>query len=290
MKLTESAFLGQQITVHELVGPEACRVQPKQSRNPQNFLYAEFSHKFLQRNRIPRNKDGTWTISNPEKNTEENIRAGRASNAYSAGRTKKLFISAAEVKHLPHVPTFGYVVREQDPPLKIDVEKATALGVKPSKKYRLLQQGFPVQSDDGTTEVLPSEVAASSSDRARKFVLLGDNCETPEPMRRIMQDADVMVHEAALHHKVQSDQERGHSSAEMAGAVAKSTRAKVLVLNHFSNRVQDIEDVQGEVERAESTNGETSVVVPAHDFMEIRVPREGFDTSTISASSDSKSE
>ena len=84
------------------------------------------------------------------------------------GKNKSSFMPPrSNILNLPFVQTFGYVVRDQDPlpVLIIDANKATSLGVKPSRKYKLLKQDFPVQSDDGTQEIIPSHVLPSKFER-----------------------------------------------------------------------------------------------------------------------------
>lgn len=69
--------------------------------------------------------------------------------------------------------------------------------------------------------------------------------------------------------------ERGHSSPEMAGTVAKRVNAKLLVLNHFAANAGP-EELRDLVLRAEQSNGGVSHVVSSFDFMELIVPRFGF--------------
>jgi ribonuclease BN (tRNA processing enzyme) len=69
---------------------------------------------------------------------------------------------------------------------------------------------------------------------------------------------------------------RGHSSAEMAGNVARRVKAQVLALNHLSGGVgaRELRDL---VREAEEANGGVSRVIPSYDFMELVVPRFGFE-------------
>jgi len=77
--------------------------------------------------------------------------------------------------------------------------------------------------------------------------------------------------------------ERGHSSAEMAGNVARRVNARVLALNHISGGVRP-EELGDLVWQAEQANGGASHVIPSFDFMELMVPRFGFRTEHRGAS------
>lgn len=121
----------------------------------------------------------------------------RLPNDVNLGVERRLHIRAAELDHVSGVQTFGYTVEEQPPPGNIDVEKAQALGVKPSKKYGLLKCGIPVPTDDGLGEVRPEQVLIKSF-RPRKFAFLADHRRVPVPMRGLCRNADLLVHEATL--------------------------------------------------------------------------------------------
>lgn len=206
LALSCTAFAGVRVVVYELMGGQA-EGGPRghywggQSKN-NIFLdsYPELASQWLIRKTIDRNEDGTWTIDNPEnitvhKDDDEKV---RGSNEVNAGSLRRLHIAAAEVTHIQGVQTFGFVVQELEPPRKIDAAKATALGVRPSRKYQLLKNGFPVVSDDGTHKVQPDSVLLDATTKARKFALIGDNCGVSPEMVTLCKDADVLVHEATI--------------------------------------------------------------------------------------------
>jgi ribonuclease BN (tRNA processing enzyme) len=127
------------------------------------------------------------------------------------------------------------VIEESPPQLLINVSKAIELGVKPSRKYRLLKHGFSVftdeyddylvlqqqqeqeqdrysnsneeEMDDTTTisntssikrEVHPEQVMIPNNIKARKFAILGDTCHVTDAMKKLCQNVDLLVHEATL--------------------------------------------------------------------------------------------
>ncbi len=121
----------------------------------------------------------------------------RLPNDFNLGIGRRLHIKAAEVDHIYGVQTFGYTIEEQPPPGNIDLNKAIALGVKPSKKYGLLKCGLSVPNDEGTDVVRPEQVL-NKMYRPRKLALLADHRLVYRPMAQLCKDADLLVHEATL--------------------------------------------------------------------------------------------
>lgn len=242
--------------------------------------YPEISNRRLQRRTIEKGADSKWTIETHECSSqdiwEQSLRKGKkvTPTKDSYKRTLQYSIQAAELTHVRGVQTFGYVIQEPKPEIRIDVEKAQALGLKPSPKYKTLKKGFPVENDDGSRQIYPDEVVLEDTVKARKFALLGDNCGASKIMLDLCQDVDLIVHEATM---VENDEaeavQRGHSTAKMAGKIAKDVNAKVLLLNHISSGNDNIDEL---VDSAVKSSGGVTEVVAAYDFMEIHVPRRGF--------------
>jgi hypothetical protein len=65
----------------------------------------------------------------------------------------------------------------------------------------------------------------------------------------------------------------------MAGSVAKSVNARVLVLNHISSGIAD-DDLEALMAQARAANDDVSQITLSYDFMELCVPREGFQFGT----------
>ncbi|KLO16259.1 hypothetical protein SCHPADRAFT_823476 [Schizopora paradoxa] len=130
----------------------------------------------------------------------------------------------------------------------------------------------------------------------RKVVILGDTCN-PSAMTAIARNASLLVHEATDAHipfavdrsfrgdkkSERSIEERtiakGHSTPGMAGAFAKSIRARRLVLNHFSGKFpapvyknDRRKLVMAEIERQASQAWGHGKAVAAYDFMQVVVP------------------
>jgi ribonuclease BN (tRNA processing enzyme) len=174
------------VEVYELVGGQ-CRVHWKQRGIMGNF--PQFHHDNIVRKAIRCDQHGVWRI----KSFHEISRGTRFDTVKN-----DFAVSAAELYHVPNVPTFGYVIDERPPAPKIDVARAKSLGLEPSGKYMELKNGFPVMNDDGTRQIKPDEVTVEAPFKARRLAILGDNCGCTAPMAKLCENADVVVHEATL--------------------------------------------------------------------------------------------
>ena len=196
MMLIRASTNAIQICIHELVGGKADG-QLKQWLPKENIIHGDFpnlfKHKNIERKTIEPNEDGTWTIEREEEKVEHDDQPD-----HRQGRNRKVNIFAAEVTHINAVQTFGYVVSEPEPIRKINADKATKLGVAPSKKYKKLKNGFAVTSDDGLRTVQPEQVLTNTNRKQRKIAVIGDNCGLSPEMQELCRNADVMVHEAFL--------------------------------------------------------------------------------------------
>ena len=205
------------VNVIELVGGRMERgpiqSRPKHRGGKNVFLshYPEIETPLITRKYLEKNDDGVWIIDEPEPITAESIeqtviggvkRDGfrRLPNDVNLGINRRLHIKAAELDHLNGVQTFGYTVEEQPPPGTLDVMKAQALGVKPSKKYSLLKCGLSVPTDDGLGVVLPEQVL-SQSFKPRKIAILADHRLVFRQMTELCRNADLLIHEATLSKK-----------------------------------------------------------------------------------------
>ena len=270
------------VVVHELMGGKHEKGPQRQASQKQStnaaqkhrfrrernvFLqnYPEIRSPGLRRKTIERNEEGYWTLHAPDESSL---------NDDWRGQSKEFHVYAGEVDHCPGVQTFGYVVEEMTPQRNIDPEKAKALGIQPGRKYRDLKKGIAVLSDDESHMVDPEDVLLEHV-APRKFVIIGDNCAVPPEMAALCYDADVLVHEATISDDESKAFARGHATASMAGALAKELGAKTLLLNHISPALSadELEDV---VRKAKETNEGISEIQLSCDFMEVVVPKGGY--------------
>eukprot|EP00584_Thalassiosira_punctigera_P014017 CAMPEP_0172558758 /NCGR_PEP_ID=MMETSP1067-20121228/80783_1 /TAXON_ID=265564 ORGANISM="Thalassiosira punctigera, Strain Tpunct2005C2" /NCGR_SAMPLE_ID=MMETSP1067 /ASSEMBLY_ACC=CAM_ASM_000444 /LENGTH=404 /DNA_ID=CAMNT_0013348191 /DNA_START=580 /DNA_END=1794 /DNA_ORIENTATION=+ len=294
LSLSCSKFNYLEVNVIELVGgreergPVASRSRQKTHRNVFLSHYPEVGIPMISRKYLQQNKDNVWIIDEPKPITAESAESGaafthadgfhRLPNDVNLGMGRRLHIKAAELDHLRGVQTFGYTVEEQPPPGNIDVEKAKAMGIQPSKKYGLLKCGISVATDDGTGEVHPDEVLIESF-RPRKFAFLADHRRIPTQMVQLCRNADMLVHEATLSKEDGLDKikMRGHSTPYRAGQFGKELGCKVVALNHFASTSAGREHAHGRVSEAREGNQNASQIIASYDFMEVWIPRGGFD-------------
>lgn len=129
--------------------------------------------------------------------------------------------------------------------------------------------------------VLPHEVLEETIP-GRKVCILGDCSSvlgggTP----RFCDGSDILVHEATLGNEFREKAvDHGHSTPEMAAAVARACCARKLVLYHFSQRYKPCslqrgdEDDVSELKRQaeEALQGSGVEVVLAEDFLTLPIP------------------
>lgn len=70
---------------------------------------------------------------------------------------------------------------------------------------------------------------------------------------------------------------RGHSTAYNAGVLGKELGCKVVALNHFGSASCGREYVSTMVAEAIEGNQSSSQIIASYDFLEVWIPRGGFD-------------
>ncbi len=177
-------------------------------------------------------------------------------------------VDCAPLKH--RLPAFGYRVTEKDRPGHFDVGRAREQGIPPGPLYGRLKRGERITLDDGRT--FEGADFCGPDLKGRSVVYCTDTiyCRAAVELSR---GADLLIHEATF-----ADADEGlavrstHSTASMAGRVAKEADARRLVLTHFSPRY-----FPGNQTSLEDLLGEARAVFPAaelaHDFLDVDVGR-----------------
>jgi ribonuclease BN (tRNA processing enzyme) len=224
-------------------------------------------------------------------------------------KTRALHVKAVRLDHT--VPTVGFVIEESPLPGNIDVEKCVARGLLPGPAYQRLKSGEDVAGPDGNGVVRHRDVVGARR-RGRKVVIMGDTRDSAFMVAHA-RDSDVVIHEATVHYRKGGSRKRhatsrgtkedyassalrawktGHSTPTSAGAFARTTRAKRLILTHFSARydtgrfisepmyvdfaAKDIDFATKDLVADAREAFGSDCVVAARDFMVLKIPRGGF--------------
>ena len=177
-------------------------------------------------------------------------------------------VNCAPLKH--RLPAFGYRVNEKDRPGHFDVERARAEGIPSGPLYGKLKRGERVTLPDG--RVFEGADFLGPDLKGRSVVYCTDTtyCRSAVELAR---DADLLIHEATFAEADEGLAIRStHSTAAMAGRVAKESGARRLVLTHLSPRY-----FPGNQTGPEELLQEARAVFPgaelAHDFLSVDVER-----------------
>uniref|UniRef100_A0A8C5LWQ3 ElaC ribonuclease Z 1 n=1 Tax=Leptobrachium leishanense TaxID=445787 RepID=A0A8C5LWQ3_9ANUR len=241
--------------VHELV--------PSEDQCPAEE-FKDWSRTGIGDERIPADIQGRTVCEDPE------------GGSYTLFENDQFTVKAFKLFH--RIPSFGFVIHEQERLGKLDVKKLRDFGIQPGPVCGKLKLGASVTLDNGQI-VSPSDVLGDPIP-GRKVCILGD-CSgvISAEAARLCHEADVLVHEATLDDtQMDKAKEHGHSTPKMAAEFAGLCRARKLVLTHFSQRYKPAgmvgdgdEDVSVLKIQAEHHLVGRDVVL-AEDFLTINIP------------------
>ncbi|XP_041643132.1 zinc phosphodiesterase ELAC protein 1 isoform X2 [Cheilinus undulatus] len=215
----------------------------------------------------------------PQEQPGRTISLDVSSDSYLLFEDKKFVVKAFRLFH--RIPSFGFCIQEQDRPGRLKTEVLKELGLKPGPLYGRLKAGESVTLENGRV-VEPAEVLEETIN-GRKVCILGD-CSSVlgEGPLSLCRGADVLVHEATLGNKHKEKAvDHGHSTPEMAAAVARACCVRRLVLYHFSQRYKpsslhkegDEDDISELKRQAEEALQDSGVEVTlAEDFLSLPIP------------------
>lgn len=150
---------------------------------------------------------------------------------------KMIEISYFPLKHC--ITTFGYLIKEKAPKLKLDKLAFDKTGISVSYINKLLN-GQDVVDSNGV--FVPYESVTYKGPESKKYAFCSDTAYYPEIIPYI-QGVDLLYHEATF---LDKDKERAkstyHSTAKQAAQIANDAKAKRLVMGHFSARYNCFEE------------------------------------------------
>ena len=161
-------------------------------------------------------------------------------------------LTAAPLAH-GSIACVGYRFQEADAPGSIDARRAAAEAERAGDAARRICRALRECSlnnterltlADGSELSVADGFVGAVTRRGRAVVVLGDCCHAggvcSDATRRLVEDADVLVHEATLDDAFAAlALERGHSTPSDAARVAARAGASHLVLWHFSPRYRN---------------------------------------------------
>ncbi len=138
------------------------------------------------------------------------------------------------------VPTVAYCFKEDDS-VNVDIEKAGRYGLRQGPMIGRLKsrgevtlKGKRITLDD-VAEVRPGlKVAYSGDTRPCKALV------------KLSKDADLLIHDATFAEEME---DRMHSGARDAAAIAREAGVRQLMLTHFSRRYQNVKELVGEAKK-----------------------------------------
>lgn len=137
------------------------------------------------------------------------------------------------------VESYGFILRENDRPGKLDKEKALKLGLTEGPDLARICEGEAVKG------VRPEDVLGENK-KGLSVVYTGDTRKCPQ-LPKIAKDCDAIIHEATyMESESELAVERFHCTAKTAAETAKECSARYLFLIHISNRYKNIDDVVNE--------------------------------------------
>ena len=196
-------------------------------------------------------------------------------------------LTAAPLAH-GSIACVGYRVQEADAPGSIDARRAAAEAERAGDDARRICRALRECSlnnterltlADGSELNVADGFVGAVTRRGRAVVVLGDCCHAggvcSDATRRLVEDADVLVHEATLDDAFAAlALERGHSTPADAARVAARAGASHLVLWHFSPRYRNDDAFRATFTAAVEAHFGGALTL-ASDFDRVAVPRRG---------------
>ena len=153
--------------------------------------------------------------------------------------TKSLEILAFPLNH--KIDTYGFLIREKEPPLNIDKQALAACGFSLSE-IGALKRGEDIvrTAPDGTQTCIPCEEVTYKPYIPRSYAYCSDTAPFPE-LAGWVRGVDLLYHETTyLQERADQAQKRYHSTTLDAARCALEACAGRLVIGHYSSRESDL--------------------------------------------------
>jgi ribonuclease Z len=149
--------------------------------------------------------------------------------------TEQFKVVSVPLKH--RVPCTGFLVQEKGPELKLNVDACFKYKV-PVEQYDAIKLGSHYNSQ--SQGLIANSLLTVPGYKNRTYAYITDTIYDPEYLIPILQDADLLYHEATfLHERSDRATETFHSTALQAAQIAQSANVQRLMIGHFSARYND---------------------------------------------------
>jgi ribonuclease Z len=159
--------------------------------------------------------------------------------------TEQFKVVSVPLKH--RVPCTGFLVQEKGPELKLNVDACVKYKV-PVEQYDAIKLGADYRSQ--SQGLIANSLLTSPGYKNRTYAYMTDTIYDPEYLVPMLQDADLLYHEATfLHERADRAAETFHSTALQAAQIAQAANVKRLMIGHFSARYVEVQPLLDEAKQ-----------------------------------------
>ena len=155
----------------------------------------------------------------------------------------KVEVFTIPLKH--RVYTNGFLFKEKEGERKLDMNAVLNADIDVAY-YRKLKQGFDVESKSG--KLILNSTVTKSANPPKSYAFCSDTAYS-ESIVPLIKEVDVLYHESTFldkHEKLAEPTK--HSTAKQAATIAKQSKAKTLILGHYSTRYDDLNAFKAEAQ------------------------------------------
>jgi ribonuclease Z len=144
-------------------------------------------------------------------------------------------VISVPLKH--RVPCTGFIIKEKGPERRLNVDACVKYKV-PIQQYDAIKWGADYISSDRVQ--IKNELLTTDGFKNRSYAYITDTIYDPEYLTPILQQVDLLYHEATfLTDRLSRAIETYHSTAFQAAQIAKIANVGQLLIGHFSARYND---------------------------------------------------
>jgi ribonuclease Z len=144
-------------------------------------------------------------------------------------------VISVPLKH--RVPCTGFIIKEKGPERRLNVDVCVKYKV-PIEQYDAIKWGADYISSDRVQ--IKNELLTTDGFKNRSYAYITDTIYDPEYLTPILQQVDLLYHEATfLTDRLSRAIETYHSTARQAAQIAKIANVGQLLIGHFSARYND---------------------------------------------------